>query len=334
MTSGMQVIRLQQLARLPLEQWSSLLASQHLELSQGAISPAESLSHGAIAVLWARRLPTDALAGLLESLGSLQLHLGPQCFGYERVLLGLADSSCQAELDAWCQQHQVDHALVDQLPSLAEPGLVLMYMDSNTIQIECIDEIAALSGVGEQVAAETAAAMRGELDFALSLRQRVAHLEGADVAVIDQVASQMPWMPGLTDLISTLKQHGWKVAIASGGFTWFAERLQRDLGFDAVFANQLGIEGDTLTGQVEGGIVDANRKAEVLGELADRFDIPRAQTVAIGDGANDLKMLGEAALGVAIHAKPLVQEQAQVAIRFSDLEGVALLLRAGELLPE
>ena len=231
-------------------------------------------------------------------------------------------------LASWSNDYHVDYALSQTLPSLKQPGVVLMDMDSTTIQIECIDEIAKLAGVGEQVAAVTASAMNGELDFSESLRSRVATLTNCPETVLTQVADAMPLMPGLELLIATLHQANWKVAIASGGFTYFAKRLQDDLGFDAVYANELEIVDGILTGKVIGNIVDAQVKADTLQALAQEYHIAPQQTVAIGDGANDLIMLKSAALGVAIHAKPIVQQQAQVALNHHDLEGLVGLLQA------
>lgn len=201
------------------------------------------------------------------------------------------------------------------MPKLTIPGVLVMDMDSTAIQIECIDEIALLAGVGPQVAAVTAAAMRGELDFAQSLRQRVATLKDAPEQVLTTVLERLPLMPGLEALVATLQQHQWTVAIASGGFTYFTEALQQRLGLTATFANVLEIKDGKLTGQVLGDIVDAQVKAQVVQQLAAARAIPKAQTVAIGDGANDLPMLAVAGLGVAFHAKPLVQARAQYAIR-------------------
>ncbi|SGY94640.1 Phosphoserine phosphatase [Moritella viscosa] len=231
-------------------------------------------------------------------------------------------------LVSWSNDYHVDYALSQTLPSLKQPGVVLMDMDSTTIQIECIDEIAKLAGVGEQVAAVTERAMNGELDFSESLRSRVATLTNCPEAVLTQVADAMPLMPGLELLIATLHQANWKVAIASGGFTYFAKRLQDDLGFDAVYANELEIVDGILTGKVIGNIVDAQVKADTLQALAQEYQMTPQQTVAIGDGANDLIMLKSAALGVAIHAKPIVQQQAQVALNYHDLEGLVGLLQA------
>ena len=222
----------------------------------------------------------------------------------------------------------LDVAPLGKIPHLRTPGLLVMDMDSTAIRIECIDEIARLAGVGDQVAAVTAAAMQGKLEFADSLRSRVALLDGAPVTILDEVAAAMPWMPGLQLMVDTLKQSGWTVAIASGGFTRFAGELQQALGLDAIFANELAVEGGLLTGKVSGRIVDAAVKAEVLQQLARQHEIPVAQTVAVGDGANDLKMMGVAGLGIAIHAKPLVRAQAAATLNHHDLEGVLCLLGA------
>ncbi len=248
--------------------------------------------------------------------------------------LVIGTSAHSYDLTQWLkvQDWSIDAAHVAELPRLQEPGLILMDMDSTAIQIECIDEIARLAGVGEQVAAVTAAAMHGKLEFSESLRNRVALLKDAPVSILDQVAANIPLMPGLTDLVATAKAAGWKVAIASGGFTHFAGVLQRNLGLDHIESNVLEIDGDHLTGKVIGRIVNSQVKKETLTELTERYQVKASQTVAIGDGANDLPMLKSAALGVAIHAKPIVREQAQVAIRHMNLEAIICLLKAGDII--
>ncbi|TDR73372.1 phosphoserine phosphatase [Photobacterium lutimaris] len=221
---------------------------------------------------------------------------------------------------------QLDIADLTQCPDLREPGLVVMDMDSTAIDIECIDEIAILAGVGEQVAEVTERAMLGELDFEQSLRQRVAALAGNDAAILAQVKSQLPFMPELRELVATLHHYGWKAAIASGGFTYFSDYLQQELDLAHAQSNTLEIVDGKLTGKVLGDVVDAQAKATILRSLAEQYDILPHNTVAIGDGANDLAMINAAGLGVAYHAKPKVEAEAPVAIRFADLGGLICLL--------
>lgn len=220
----------------------------------------------------------------------------------------------------------LDVAPMGKIPHLRTPGLLVMDMDSTAIQIECIDEIAKLAGTGEQVADVTERAMRGELDFTASLHQRVATLKDADVAILHQVRESLPMTPGLTTLVIKLQSLGWKVAIASGGFTFFADYLREKLHLTAAVANELTIRDGKLTGEVSGPVVDARYKATVLNDLMKTYDIAPGQTVAIGDGANDLPMLKCAALGVAYHAKPKVNKQAEVTVRNADLMGVFCIL--------
>ena len=214
--------------------------------------------------------------------------------------------------------------------SLKQAGLLVMDMDSTAIQIECIDEIAKLAGTGEMVSAITERAMRGELDFSQSLRQRVATLKDAPEGILQEVKQHLPLMPGLVETVKELKNHGWKVAIASGGFTYFAEVLQQKLGLDFIAANQFEIIDGKLTGNVQGAIVDAQYKAQTLQQLAQQFHIAKENTVAIGDGANDLAMMQVANLGVAYHSKPKVQQLAQVIVNFTDLTALLCILSAND----
>ncbi len=204
-------------------------------------------------------------------------------------------------------------------PDLEKPGLLVMDMDSTAITIECIDEIARLANVYDEVAAVTAQAMAGKLDFSESLHQRVAKLEGIEQSLIDELKNALPLMPGIAALCQVLKKHSWYLAIASGGFVPFAEQVQKLLSLDEVHANVLEFKDNKLTGRVLGTIVDANQKALVLGNLAERLNLSQQQTVAIGDGANDLTMMAKAGLGVAVHGKPKVVEQAQAAICYGSL---------------
>ncbi|CAM3513653.1 Phosphoserine phosphatase [Vibrio aerogenes CECT 7868] len=245
---------------------------------------------------------------------------------YDVVLM---DGELTSQHQDVLNQYQIDYALTADLPDLNQPGLLLMDMDSTAIQIECIDEIAKLAGVGEEVAAVTERAMQGELDFEQSLRQRVGKLAGADASILEQVRSQLPLMPELEALVVALKAHHWKVAIASGGFTYFSDYLKTLLSLDFAQSNVFEIEQGKLTGHVIGSIVSAQTKADILVQLANEYKIPRENTVAIGDGANDLTMMGEAGLGIAYHAKPKVEALAQSAIRYSHLGGVMCILSVG-----
>ncbi|MGY5767911.1 phosphoserine phosphatase [Vibrio cincinnatiensis] len=243
------------------------------------------------------------------------------------VALMAGELSCEHE--TILQNLDLDYARIDEVPDLSKPGLIVFDMDSTAIQIECIDEIAKLAGVGDEVAEVTERAMQGELDFEQSLRQRVGKLRGADATILASVREQLPLMPELPELIHTLQQLGWRTAIASGGFTYFSDHLQQQLGFDYAQSNQLEIIDGKLTGKVLGQIVGAQTKADILVTLAQQFSIELHNTVAVGDGANDLVMMGTAGLGIAYHAKPKVEAQAQTAIRTANLGGVLCILSAG-----
>jgi phosphoserine phosphatase len=199
-------------------------------------------------------------------------------------------------------------------------------MDSTLINAEVIDELAALHGVRDAVAAITERAMRGELNFRESFRARAALLKGLPEAALARVAESVALNDGAHRLIRSLKHFGFKTAILSGGFQYVGERLKRTLGIDYVFANELEIVDGVMTGEVRGEIVDAEKKAALLQEIAAREGIALEQTIAIGDGANDLPMLSTAGLGVAYHAKPLVKESASHAISNFGLDSVLYLM--------
>ena len=220
----------------------------------------------------------------------------------------------------------VELALVSYAPVLATPGLLLMDMDSTMIDCECIDDIAELAGVGAKVSEVTERAMQGELDFAESLIHRVACLQGASLDILEQVRLTLPINPGMSELLRMLKLNGWRVALASGGFSYFADYLKTRLGLDAAVANQLQHQQGQLTGRVTGAIVDAQVKADTLLDLAAQFEIAPQQTVAMGDGANDLTMMDAAQLGVAYHAKPVVAAQASARIERYGLNTLLHLL--------
>lgn len=204
--------------------------------------------------------------------------------------------------------------------------LVVFDMDSTLLQAEVIDELAQEAGVGAEVAAITAAAMRGELDFSASLTQRVGLLAGLPEATLARVAERIQLTDGAELVTSTLKRLGYKIGIISGGFDYFGRRLQQRLGFDYMHANRLEIADGQLTGRVVGAIIDGARKAELLREIASAEGLRLEQTIAVGDGANDLPMLSIAGLGVAFHAKPIVRRQASGAISEMGLDGLLYLI--------
>lgn len=204
--------------------------------------------------------------------------------------------------------------------------LVAFDMDSTLIEAEVIDELAKLAGVGEQVSAITERAMRGEIDFSESFRTRVALLEGLEESALARVAGQLKITEGAEHLISTLRALGYKTAILSGGFTYFARHLQARLGIDYIFANELDTADGKVTGKISGTIVDGARKAELLRQLADEQGIDLQQVIAVGDGANDLPMLSIAGLGIAFRAKPLVQQSAEQSISTLGLDAILYLL--------
>lgn len=235
------------------------------------------------------------------------------------------------DLSVQAAEFYADLSPIHIIPELTRSGLLVMDMDSTAIKIECIDEIAKLAGTGEQVSQITAAAMRGELDFEQSLRQRVATLKNAPESILQKVRENLPLMDGFETLVQTLKSYGWKIAIASGGFDYFADYLKEKYHLNAAVSNKLEIIDGKLTGEVLGQVVYAEYKAETLRTLAEKYGIPAHQWVAVGDGANDLPMLNTASLGVALHAKPKVQEQARFVVNFGDLSALVLLLNAKRL---
>lgn len=205
--------------------------------------------------------------------------------------------------------------------------LICFDMDSTLIQTECIDELAMRAGVGDKVKAITESAMRGEIDFKESFRQRVELLKGLDASVMREIAEAMPITEGAERLMSVLKRYGYKIAILSGGFTYFGQYLQRKFNIDYMYANELEIgEDGKLTGRYIGYIVDGQRKAELLKLIAQVEKVDLAQTIAVGDGANDLPMLSIAGLGIAFHAKPRVVANAKQAINTIGLDGVLYFL--------
>ena len=204
--------------------------------------------------------------------------------------------------------------------------LICFDMDSTLIETEVIDELAERAGVGAQVRAITERAMRGEIDFRESFTERVALLKGLDVSVMEEIAQQLPITEGLERMMTILKRVGYKTAILSGGFTYFGNYLRQRYGFDYVYANELEVENGRLTGRYAGEIVDGRRKAELLRLLCQFENINIAQSIAVGDGANDLPMLSLAGLGIAFHAKPKVKATAGQSISTIGLDGILYFL--------
>ena len=234
--------------------------------------------------------------------------------------------SLRLALLALADDTKIDHILQISQPLLSQPGLAVFDMDSTLIKAEVMDELAVEMGIGEQISAVTASAMRGEIDFTQSFVQRLSLLNGLSSDVMDSVYQRIQPMDGIAVLMKVLNHFGWKTAILSGGFTYFAERVQQDYDFTEVHANVLEIESGRLTGKHLGPIVDAKRKQLLLKELSEKYEVPFAQTIACGDGANDLLMLNDAALGVALHAKPIVRQQAPCPLNHIGLNGILYLL--------
>ncbi len=235
----------------------------------------------------------------------------------------LRDAGAPAELAAWCEVRRLDWAWVPAGRRFADLKLVATDMDSTLITIECIDEIGGMLGIKPQIAAITEAAMRGEIDYRQSLLRRVALLTGLEVSALERVYEEkLRLSPGAERLVERCKRAGIRLLLVSGGFTFFTDRLKDRLGIDYTLSNTLEVAGDRLTGRLVGGIVDADAKAARFREIAATLGAAREQTVAMGDGVNDLKMMAEAGLSVAYRPKPLVRAHATCAFIYCGLDGL------------
>ena len=297
-----------------------------------------------IVTLLARNLEASHLAAVTEVTAQQGLNIDKIVRLSGRIILGNADINGQAciEFSARGEPNSADELRQSLLKLAGEQNIDIAYqednifrrsrqlvvfdMDSTLIDAEVIDELAVEAGVGGQVAAITEAAMRGEVDFKQSFVQRVALLEGLSEGVLQTVAKRLRLNDGAEYLLKSLKQLGFKTAIVSGGFTFFARHLQKQLGVDYVYANELDVVKGVVTGNVVGEIIDGQRKAEILVEIANKLGLSLEQVIAVGDGANDLAMLNIAGLGIAFRAKPLVKASAKQAISNVGLDGILYLL--------
>ncbi|HTJ55751.1 MAG TPA: phosphoserine phosphatase SerB [Nitrosospira sp.] len=238
----------------------------------------------------------------------------------------LKNTARREHIAEYCVDAGLDFAFVGPAIRLADFGLVAMDMDSTLLAIESIDEIADMHGMKPQVSEITQRTMRGEIIFEESLRQRTALLQGLDEDALQQVYdTRVRLSPGAERMLQQMKKAGIKTMVISGGFTFFTERIKARLGLDYAAANTLDISDGKLTGKVLGKIIGAEGKAEALKKVSQELGLKREQIIAIGDGANDLKMMGEAGVSIAYHAKPIVQENATYAINHVGLDGVVNL---------
>ena len=268
-------------------------------------------------VIQGSALTNDALSEIVALTGASHVvTLGPAAWRLTRA-------AEDAPVEPWCAQRGLDFAWVPDERRLADLRLVAMDMDSTLVTIESIDEMGGLLGIKERIAAVTAQAMRGEIDYAESLRRRVALLAGLEEAALERICEErMQLSPGAGALLARCRERGIRTLLVSGGFDFFTSHLQQRLGIDSVLSNALEIEGGRLTGRVRGAIVDGRAKAAKLLDEMRQLGARREQVLAVGDGANDIPMLREAGVSVAFRAKPAVREHATHALDHAGLDGV------------
>ncbi|HYC41461.1 MAG TPA: phosphoserine phosphatase SerB [Noviherbaspirillum sp.] len=264
----------------------------------------------------------DRIAALAHAERVVPIHANAyRCEGAQR------SDEIQARVDAECLAAQLDYTFMDGVRKLTDFKLVAMDMDSTLITIECIDEIADMQGLKPQVAEITEAAMRGEIEFRESLTRRVALLKGLDASALQRVYDErLKLSLGAEKMLAAVQAAGLKTLLVSGGFTYFTDRMKTRLALDYTHSNVLEIENGKLTGRVVGGIVDADEKKATVERVCAELGISTKQAIVMGDGANDLRMMGISGLSVAFRAKPVVRAQADVALNFVGLDGVLSLL--------
>ncbi|PHV13334.1 phosphoserine phosphatase SerB [Chitinimonas sp. BJB300] len=275
-------------------------------------------------IIQAPEIATQNLKRLAQLAGANQITaVRAGQLAHQAFKLSPAEHTSQPTIAAFCSQAGYDYAFVPTTAKLADIGLIVMDMDSTLITIECIDEIADMLGIKAQVAAITERSMRGELDFSQSLTERVALLAGLPEHALEQVYTErLQLMPGAETLLKTAQANGIKTLLISGGFTFFTERLQARLGLSRAIANVLEVIDEKLTGRIVGNIVDAQTKADELRKYQAELGLRTEQVIALGDGANDLKMLAAAGYGIACHAKPKVRAEAAYTLDTTGLDGV------------
>jgi phosphoserine phosphatase len=265
-----------------------------------------------------------AIERIADSAGAHRIvALNDQAWRCEDVL---HSDELKAGIDSECFAAQLDYAFIEQDCRLSDFKLVAMDMDSTLITIECIDEIADMQGLKPQVAEITEAAMRGEIEFRESLMRRVALLKGLDASALQRVYDErLKLSPGAEKMLAAVKAAGLKTLLVSGGFTFFTDRMKERLDLDYTHSNLLEVADGKLTGRVSGGIVDADEKKNTVERVCAELGVSTRQAIVMGDGANDLKMMGIAGMSVAFRAKPIVRQQADVALNFVGMDGILAL---------